>query len=285
MKHLALIAIIPLALAADNWRDWRNWSHVDHETIQRSFTVGADSKLLVDNISGFVHVTGYDGNKVEIDVRKEARAESNEALAQSKREVKLDVEQVGSTVKLYVNGPFRSHDGGTNYRGENYYGYHVQYDYEIRVPRATRVDLRTINNGDIVMKGTSGDFAVHGLNGAIDMDGVSGSGDVHTLNGKVRVAFSRNPQHDCNFKTLNGPMDVFFQPPLNADLHFHTLNGGVYADFDVAPLPTNVSSGDSQGGRYLYRTNRSNEGRAGSGGPKLSFDGLNGAIRLHTKSL
>ncbi len=284
MKHLALIAIIPLALAADNWRDWRNWSHVDRETIQRSFTVGGDSKVLVDNISGFVHVTGYDGNKVEIDVRKEARAESNEALAQSKREVKLDIEQVGGTVKLYVDGPFRTHDG-TNYRGENYYGYHVQYDYDIRVPRATRVDLRSINDGEIVLKGTSGDFAVHGLNGGIDMDGVSGSGDVHTLNGKVRVAFSTNPQHDCTFKTLNGAMDVYFQPPLNADLNFHTLNGGVYADFDVAPLPTTVSSGDSQGGRYLYRTNRSNSGRAGSGGPKLSFDGLNGAIRLHTKSL
>ena len=284
MKRLALIALIPLALLADRWHDWRTWRYEDRETIQRSFSVGGGAKILVDNVSGFIHVTGYDGNKIEIDVRKEVRAESNEALAQSKREVKLDIQQVGDSVKLYEDGPFRG-SNGMNYRGDNYYGYHVNYDYEIRVPRATGVDLKTINDGDIQVKGTSGDFEVHGLNGGIDMDGVSGSGVVHTLNGKLRVSFAKNPQRDCDFHTLNGAMDVYFQAPLNADLSFHTLNGGVYADFDVAPLPTAASSGELRGGTYLYRSNRSNSGRAGKGGPALRFDGLNGAIRLHTTTL
>ena len=76
MKRLACIAIFPLALLA---ADWRNWTSVDRETIQRSFTVGSGAKVLVDNISGFVHVTGYDGNKIEINVQKEARAESQSA--------------------------------------------------------------------------------------------------------------------------------------------------------------------------------------------------------------
>lgn len=283
MKPLILIALVSLPLLADNYHDWRTWKYEDKETIQRSFSVGANSKVLVDNISGFVHVTGYDGNKVEIDVRKEARAELNDSLAQSKRDVKLDIEQVGDTVTLYVDGPFRIQNG-INYRGDNYYGYHVNYDYEIRVPRATVVDLKTINNGDIEVKGTSGDFSVHELNGGIDMQDISGSGVVHTLNGKVKVAFARNPARDCEFHTLNGAMDVYFQQPLNAELHFKTLNGGVYADFDVAPLNTPVSAAVSNG-RYLYRSNRSNSGRAGSGGPKLTFNGLNRAIRLHTKTL
>ena len=277
MKPLALITLLSLPLLS---ADWRNWRYEDKETIQRSFTVGSGSKVLVDNISGFVHVTGYDGNKIEVDVRKEARAESNEALAQSKREVKLDIEQVGNTVKLYVDGPFRNRG-----RGDDYYGYHVNYDYEIRVPRATVVDLKTINHGDIQVKGTSGDFAVHGLNGGIEMQDISGSGDVHTLNGKVNVSFARNPEHDCSFHTLNGTMDVHFQAPLNADLHFHTLNGGVYSDFDVAPLPVEAASGQLQNGRYIYRSNRSSGGRAGKGGPTLSFNGLNGAIRLYAKAL
>ena len=280
MKPLACIVLFSLPLAAQNWRDWRNWQHEDKETVQRSFTVGAGARLLVDNISGFVHVTGYDGSQVEIDVRKETRAESNEALAQSKRDVKLDIEQVGPAVKLYVDGPFRNHG-----RGDNYYGYHVNYDYEIRVPRATVVDLKTINNGDIQVKGTSGDFAVHGLNGGIEMRDVSGSGDVHTLNGKVQVWFAKNPQHDSSFHTLNGSMDIHFQAPLNADLHYHTLNGGVFSDFDVAPLPVQSASGQLENGHYVYRSGRGNgNGRAGAGGPSLSFNGLNGAIRLYTKN-
>jgi hypothetical protein len=280
LKHLALIALIPLALSADNWHDWRNWTHVDHETVQRSFNVTGESKILVDNISGYIHVTGYDGSQIQIDVKKEARAESDAALAESKKDVKLDIEQVGGTVKLYVDGPFRSRNG-MNYRGDNYYGYHVQYDYEIRVPRASKVELHNLND-PIEVKGTSGDFLVHGLNGGIDMEGVSGSGEVHTLNGKMRVAFASNPQHDCEFHTLNGSMDVYFKPPLNAELEYHTLNGGVFADFDVAP---GQASGDVQGGRYLYRSNGGHSGRAGSGGPKLNFHGLNGAIRLHTTTL
>ncbi len=284
MKPLVFLVLMACPLLADDWRDWHNWKYEDRETIQRSFPVGSGAKVLVDNISGFVHVTGYDGNKIEVDVRKQTRGESKEAVDQSKREVKLDIEQVGNTVKLYEGGPFRSHNG-TNYRGDNYYGYHVNYDYEIRVPRAAMVDLKTINNGDIEVKGTTGDFSIHGLNGGIQMQDVSGSGDVRTLNGKVSVSFARNPQRDCEFHTLNGAMDVYFQPPLNADLHFHTLNGGVYSDFEVAPLPTQVGSGQLHDGRYIFRSNRNNSGRAGSGGPSLTFDGLNSAIRLHTKSL
>lgn len=278
MKPLALMAIAPLAVAAFASDDWRDWRYQDRQTVQRSFKVSGSAKLEVDNVSGFVHVTGYDGNTVEIEARKEARADTAEDLERSKREVTLEIAQLSDVVRVYVDGPFRNHDNG----GRRWY--HVNYDYEIKVPRATVVDLRTVNNGDIEVKGTTGDFKVNGLNGGIDMDAVSGSGSVRTLNGKVRVAFAQNPKRDCEFHTLNGGMDVYFQSPLNADLHFKTLNGGVYADFDVAPIPTSVS-GQLQGGKYLYRTGRESSGRAGAGGPTLRFDGLNGAIRLHTKSL
>jgi hypothetical protein len=284
LRRVALLSLIPLSLLTAARDDWRTWKFEDRETIQRSFTVPGGAKLVVDNISGFVHVTGYDGNKVEIDVRKEARAESQQALDESKRRVKLDIQQNGDTVKLYVDGPFRTSDGNINYQGDEHYGYHVNYDYEIRVPRSAQVDIRNINNGEIQVKQTTGDFNVKGLNGGIDMEGVSGSGVVHTLNGKVRVAFARNPQRDCEFKTLNGAMDVYFQPPFDADLQFKTLNGGVYADFDVAPAVQTTGASQGSGGHYLYRSNRSNSGRAGKGGPKLSFSGLNGAIRLHTNT-
>ena len=286
MKYGALLVLIPVALWAD-WpysQNWRDWPNQDREAIQKSFAASGNDKLVVDNVSGFVHVTGYDGNRIEINVQKEARAESQSALDRSKREVKLDIDQSGATVRLYVDGPWRSRDG-MNYRGDRYYGYHVNYDFEIRVPRAAAVDLKTINNGDIEVKGTSGDYAVHGLNGGIDMEGISGSGVVHTLNGKVKVAFARNPRKDCEFHTLNGAIDVYFQPPLNADLEFHTLNGGVYADFDVAPAGSQVRADGSYSG-YLYRrSNRNHRGRAGSGGPALRFNALNGAIRLHTTTL
>ena len=283
MKRLAVLAIALLPAIAADKSDWRDWQYRDQETITRSFDVrGAGRKLLVDNVSGFIHVTGYDGTQIQVSVHKQIYARSTEAVQEAKRDVKLDMSQQGSYVRLYEDGPFRS-GNGTNYRGEDYYGYRVNFDYEIQVPRETELSLKTITS-EIAVKHTTGTFDIHGLNGGIDMDDIAGSGMVRTLNGKLKVAFARNPEHDTEFHTLNGAMDVYFKEPLNADLHFKTLNGGVFADFDVAPLPSSQAA-EQRDGKFYYRSNRNGSARAGKGGPALTFDGLNGAIRLHTKTL
>ena len=282
MKRLTILAIALLpALGADR-SDWRDWKYEDQETITRSFDVrGSGRKLLVDNISGFIHVTGYDGARIQVNVHKHVYGRSPEAVQEAKRDVKVDMSQQGNFVRLYEDGPFRS-GNGTNYRGEDYYGYRVNFDFEIQVPRETELSLKNVTSV-ITVKHTTGAFEVHGLNGGIDMEDIAGSGTVRTLNGKLRVAFARNPEHDTDFHTLNGAMDVYFKEPLNADLHFKTLNGGVFTDFDVAPLPI---AGEQRNGGFYYRSDhRNGSARVGKGGPALTFDGLNGAIRLHTKTL
>jgi hypothetical protein len=288
MKRAAvLLTLLCLpALAQRHWRD--SWRYEDKEDIRRSFpSAGSDPhKLLVDNISGFVHVTGYAGSEIQVSVAKHIGARSTNALEDAKREVKLDMSQQGNFVRLYVDGPFRNRDGrGVNYRGDDYYGYEVIYDYEIQVPFATELDLKTINNGTIEVKKTTGDFEIHGLNGGIDMQEVAGSGTVNTLNGPVKVTFTKNPSKPSEFHSLNGSVDVYFQPGLNADLTFHTLNGGIYTDFDVVTRPTKATSSNVDG-KFLYRVDRSHmEARTGQGGPELKFNTLNGSIRLHSKGM
>ncbi|MDR3699719.1 MAG: hypothetical protein P4L56_08810 [Candidatus Sulfopaludibacter sp.] len=284
MRPLTLPLMVLLAALAAAGADWRDWKYEDNETITRSFDVRASGrKLLVDNISGFIHVTGYEGTQIQLNVHKHIQARSPEAVQEAKREVKLDMSQQGSFVRLYEDGPFRS-GNGTNYRGEDYYGYRVNFDFEIQVPRETELSLKNITS-EITVKRTIGDFEIHGLNGGIDMDEVAGSGTVRTLNGKLRIAFTKNPERDSEFHTLNGAMDVYFKEPLNADLRFKTLNGGVYADFDVTPIPTTTQAAEQRNGKFYYLSNRNGSARAGKGGPALTFDGLNGAIRLHTKTL
>jgi hypothetical protein len=79
-------------------------------------------------------------------------------------------------------------------------------------------------------------------------------------------------------------VDVYFQNGLNADLRFKKLNGGIYTDFELTMLPEKGSSG-TENGKWIYRSDRSMAGRAGKGGPELSFETLNGSIRLHSKAL
>jgi hypothetical protein len=287
MSHKILVAVAFLPLAAfgssddDTW-----WQYEDHETSRRTFALtGADArKLLVDNISGAIHVTGGGGSQIQMTVEKRIRARSNEAMAEAKRDVKLDISQQGNFVRLYVDGPFRNSNGGMNYRGDDYYGYHVYFEYDLQVPAETELTLKTLNSA-IDVKKTSGDFDVHTLNGRIDMEDIAGSGSANTLNGPVNISFSRNPAKSSSFHTLNGKIDVYFQPKLDADLQFQTLNGGVWSDFDVAPLPP---AGSTENGRwkFVYRSNnRQQRARVGNGGPELSFHTLNGPIRLHSKAI
>jgi hypothetical protein len=279
-----MMAALPLAAAG--WDDDHHWKLDEKETVKRSFDVTGGSgakKLLVDNIHGYVHVTGYSGTQVQVSIEKHIYADSSEAMAEAKRDVKMDMSQQGNFVRLYEDGPFRT-DNGTNYRGESYYGYRVVFDFDVQVPVDTELVLKTINRGDIQVKKTTGDYEIHGLNGGIEMDEVAGSGLVSTLNGKVKVTFSKNPSKATQFKTLNGSVDVYFQAGLNADLRFKKLNGGIYTDFEVTSLPQTVS-GDSSNGRFKYGSDHSMAGRAGKGGPELSFDTLNGSIRLHSKAI
>jgi hypothetical protein len=185
--------------------------------------------------------------------------------------------QQGSFVRLYEDGPFRSHG-----RDDGYYGYHVDFDFEIQVPSDTELVLKGFNQ-EIQVKKVAGDFDIHGFNGGIDMQDVSGSGSVETFNGKVKVAFSKNPARETRFKTFNGSVDVYFQPTLDADLHFKTFHGALYTDFEVNALS---SGGESKNGKSIYRSShRMTAGRTGKGGPQLSFDTFNGSIRLHSKAL
>src|SRR5207302_288231 len=84
-------------------------------------------KLIVDNVNGKVDVTGYNGSTVEVTVREHWRADSSDKLAEAKRDIKLDMTQEGSTVKLYVDGPFRCRDGCVDMQVPASFGGDVQF--------------------------------------------------------------------------------------------------------------------------------------------------------------
>lgn len=285
MNRLISLSLLVLPLLATQ-SDESRWQYEEHESIDRTFKVAAGenaANLLVDVVTGYIHVTGNGGPEVKVTVEKHIRAESKEALANARKEVKLDMTQQGNAVKLYEDGPFRSHDGGVHSRGDDYYGYRVVFDCEIQVPQGAALDLHTLNSA-IQVKNTSGDFKVHALNGKVAMEEIGGSGSVETLNGGVTVAFSRNPARASSFQTLNGSIEVYFHSSPDADLALQTLNGAVYSDFDVTTIPTTVQ-GASLTNRFVYRSGGKMKVRAGRGGPELSFHTLNGSIRLHSKAI
>ena len=261
------------------------YSVQDRETIRRTleFSGSGTHILELDNVSGSIRVAGTNGNAVEMVAEKTIRAESQDRMLDAKRDVKLDITDRAETVRIYVDGPFRS-DGRDRTRSWSSRwsdpGYRVDVAFDIRVPQGVKLRLRTVNAGDVRVENTNGDFEVENVNGGISMTDIRGSGSAHTVNGPVRVSFLENPKTASSFKSINGEIEVTFQPNFSAELQMKTFNGGLFTDFDVTSLPRTLRAGERINGRYVYKGDQFNGFRVGNGGPEIKFDGFNGDIKV-----
>jgi DUF4097 and DUF4098 domain-containing protein YvlB len=163
---------------------------------------------------------------------------------------------------------------------DGHHGYRVTYHFDLQVPAATILKLRTVNHGEIRIENTAGDFDLGNVNGRIELSGVSGAGSAHTVNGPITASFATNPSAACSFKSVNGSIEASFQPSLAADVRLKTFNGAAYTDYEVTALPTISPTAQQHNGRFVYRGRDANHVRIGAGGPEIRFETLNGDIRI-----
>lgn len=280
-KSLRLLSLLVFT-AALSAHDSDRWPLRESETIQKTFNLSGDPmRVVVDNVDGFVHVSGTDGSQVRLTAHKRIHAESDADLSDAKNEVRLELTEKPGTVSIYYDAPWRCNGERRGCNDSHRRFYNVTYDIEVEVPREARIVVSTVNNGDIRIENTRGDFDIGDVNGGITMNEVAGSGEVHTVNGPVTVRFTRNPEAPTSFKSLNGQMDIYFRPSLSADLLFKTFNGQIYSDFEVAPRAIPAAEAQRQDSKFVYSSRGFSGGRAGKGGPELKFDAFNGDIRLH----
>lgn len=297
MKKILIIIFMLLLLVTLNHAG--SYTVKKQEDIQKTlkFTGTAKQKALkIDNIFGSIDLVGYSGKEVTMRAKKTIKAKSEEKAREAQADVKLDISLEGDNIEIIVDGPFRDEEGKVNWDCK--LGYTVQYDFEIKLPRHTNLYLKTINegfvkvkdvkgninlrnvNGIITAENIEGDFKVKTVNGKVVVSGISGSGTAHTVNGKVKVDFDRNPRADCSFKTINGKLEVSFQKNLSADFRLKTFHGEIYTDFPATYLPSPPAKGERKKGKFIYKANRFQGIRIGSGGPEIKMDTLNGNIYI-----
>jgi hypothetical protein len=262
------------------------------EDIQKTLKFGDPVKareVVVDNIFGSITVEGTNGQDVILVAHKTIKARSQDRIQKALEEVKLDITEKSSTVDIYVDGPFRCHDRrrSSNWRDP---GYEVRYDFELKVPFKTSLDISTVNEGDIVVKAIEGVFAVDNVNGEIRMTDVAGTGEAHTVNGKIQVTFKRAPEGNCTFETVNGEVELTFPENLSADFRMKTFNGEAYSDFPVTylqaanPLATSAPMKERKKAKFIYKSDQFFSVRAGKGGPQITLDTLNGDILIKKRT-
>ena len=246
------------------------------ETLERSYNFPGNKTLLleVDNIHGPISVESISGNQMKLVVHKTIVARNDRAMEEARELVNLEINQQETSLSLYVDAPYRHHQGKRHRR----YGFHVKYDIKIQTPPNVTLDLKTVNDGTISIVGTNGDFWIHNVNGSIRMEGIEGSGEAVTVNGGITVGFQAPPQADLRLKTINGDLDVTFPSDMEADFKIKTFNGEIYTDFETTQGPVAAPKKRRKNGLTHIVIEDVTTLRVGSGGPVFDFDTLNGDI-------
>lgn len=234
-------------------------------------------------ISGSIHVTTERRADVRLTITRHTSAERESDVAIADRDVRLVTEATGNTVAAIV------HDGDAvcgeshNDRRDSWWErrrYDVSVELTADVPEGMRIRLCTVNSDAVIATGSFADFDVSNVNGRIELSGVRGSGRAVTVNGPVKVTFTESPRDASEFTTVNGDVMVTFPGDLSADLRLKTMHGELFTDFDYQPLPIAPEVIRSTAkGNTVYRLGPTRV-RIGRGGPELSFDTLNGDVRI-----
>ncbi len=252
--------------------------------LEESFPIAPGGRLVVDNIFGSVTVTGAAGREVTMKVVETIEADDPTALERARREVALLTSAEGGVVDLYVDGPFRDRDERGWRRKHERRRYRVIYDFTLEVPRDVALEISTVTEGEISIAGVHGDFDISNVNGGIEMTDLRGSGSIRTVNGPIHANFSRSPTETSGFETVNGKVEVYFPPDLSADLELDSRWGELWSEFDFVALPTQPETRTTRGGRTVIKMGGPVV-RVAQGGPRLSFETLNGdvLIRKHDR--
>src|SRR5262245_9016669 len=282
MNSTSIAAFVCIAIGCANVATADDLTEQSSSQQTLRFTAGGRT-LDVRTIQGSIAVEAYDGRDVEMLVKKSIRAQTQADLLDGDREVTLDTSDDANVMRAIARYPDQPACGEKSDHRHSWYDrrYDVRYDFTIRVPRDTRLELCTINEGDIIVQGARGDFLIRTINGRITMMDISGSGQATTINGPVIATFASAPRAPSVFKTINGNVILTLPEGLAADLRMKTFNGGLYTDFDVQALPsTTLVKTERRDGMFIYRAAGFTTVRAGGGGPELTLETLNGDVRV-----
>lgn len=261
------------------------------EHVSKEFVVSANTSrsiLFIYNISGFIKVEGYAGNKILLEVDKTITADDDKSFETGKNEFKLAFDQKSDTVMAYIAEPFDSRP-----RRKWQYNDHrrdIDYDYlvnfTVKVPYGTNLHISTVNEGIITVENVSGSLHINNVNEGISVKNAKGTTYAHTVNGDVSVNYLSNPPEASSYHTINGNIRVSYLPGFSADLTFKSMHGDLYTDFTEAELlpPFTTKVQDRKGGQMVYKLNTITTVRFGKGGKTFKFETLNGNVYIKKQS-
>jgi hypothetical protein len=265
------------------------WSERAEESETHHFAPPRGGALRVDNANGRTRVVGEDRADVEVNLRKVARAESEEGARALVSSIRLEAREEAGVFVIAFDIP-----GRWNRRG--------WVDVEVRVPRAVKVDVVAANgrvcvqglrsavrckssNGTIRIEDVVGDISVstsnakvtttctcgrlkaRSSNGKIELEDHRGSVDASTSNGTIHCELDELGAEGVILATSNGRISLDLPEAVDGDVDIRVDNGVIRTAREVAG-----ASGEERRGRV--------KGTLGRGGVPIRLRASNGTISV-----
>lgn len=259
------------------------------EHIRKEFPVqkAAGTVLAIYDLEGSVAVEGYAGDKVVLEIDEIISAKNDEQLETGKREFKLQFDQKSDSILVYIAEPYDSRPYIRNqWNDRRRIEYRYTLEFKVKVPYDMNLDIRTVNNGSVVIGDVTGSLKAHNVNGPITIKNAKGTTEAHTINGNLTVNYLSVPPDSSTYYTLNGTLEVTYPAGLSANIQFKSMHGGFYTDFpDTEALPVYVTkTTDRNTHGTLYRLDVARQIKFGNGGKLFKFETMNGNIYVKKQS-
>lgn len=234
----------------------------------------------VSLVSGSIRVKGSATKEVVIEARSEDEGEERERESGEGKPERRGMKRIPNTA---LGLSAEEEDNRVQISANSW---SREINLSIEVPSGSKLELSTVNGGDIEVEGVNGEIELQNTNGEIHVKDVKGPVSATTVNGDISVTFtSAMVAAPMAFSTLNGDVDVTLPAALKADVRLRSDNGEIYSDFDIA---MNVNKPDveekREGGKYHLVISREMTGKIQGGGPELFLKTFNGDILLRRKN-
>jgi DUF4097 and DUF4098 domain-containing protein YvlB len=238
------------------------------ETFDRTVNLQPGGTVELENVNGKIRISAWDQPQVRIHAVKKIQNENDGDAAAFMKQLRIDVRQQGSTLRIETINPRKEH--GIDFL-DFIFGDHVQasVEYELTVPRS--INLKVDNtNGSITATELSGEIDLETTNGRIEVVRCSGSVDAETTNGAISVELVQvRSGRPMSFETTNGRINLSVPSNMAADIDASTTNGRIESEI---PITTKSSS------------KRSLRGSLNGGGTDITLRTTNGGISIRPTS-
>ncbi|MEM8735413.1 MAG: protein kinase, partial [Planctomycetota bacterium] len=231
--------IMPLASPESGTRKKESKTRPYQQAFQLAFPDSDEAGTLnVDIKRGSIRVTGYDGNKILVELSVPNFEPPAGSKSEGLRELRpnsldFDVEESKDQIKL---------DGNS---------YEYITNLTIKVPRKTNLILDSYRDGVITVTGIEGSMNLRGHNNDIRIESVSGYGRLWSYNGSLTADMESIPKgQPLTLETYNGSIDLKLPARTNADLKYRSGSGKVLTDLDITVANDVVQSSGSNQVRF-----------------------------------